>query len=113
MDNNFWGEVVHRYTRQEAIQDGVLVEVPPDLVREAGIKYHMALTDTAWALVIGRIWDVLMVFRFAAKQTDDGVMFFKVAVWDGTRSIDHALKGHVGPGDEGEPVITIMLPGED
>ena len=38
-------EVIYSYTRSDAIRDGVLLEVPDDIVREAGIVYPVAVTD--------------------------------------------------------------------
>ena len=40
--------LIHRYTRAEAIADGVLVDVSA-LAKEAGFKYPMALTATVYA----------------------------------------------------------------
>jgi hypothetical protein len=37
----------------------------------------------------------------------------KVSVWDGTNMGGVAAWCHIGPGDQGEPVLTIMLLDED
>ena len=40
-------DIVHRYTRADALADGVLVDVSA-VAREAGIKFPVALTRAAW-----------------------------------------------------------------
>ena len=36
-------DVIHSYTRQQAIADGVLVELDPKLCQEAGIRFPVAI----------------------------------------------------------------------
>lgn len=122
-DNNV---VIFRYTRKQAIEDGVLVDVT-EMAREAGIKYPTAITSTLWHTFIvptdedrtngqsenGRLWDTLWMFRHAAKKERGGTLLFKLYfIFAGKRRLV-TFKAICGPGDEGEPVITIMLPGED
>ena len=38
---------------------------------------------------------------------------FKVLVWNGTKHEAKSLYVNCGPGDNAEPVLTIMLEGED
>jgi hypothetical protein len=69
-------EIVHRYTRADAIRDGVLIDVSA-VAREAGIRYPVALTRAAWERCItvppgvlcqdeaGRLWDVLWLLALA------------------------------------------------
>ena len=51
-----FGEPISIYTRQQAIKDGVLVDLmQPEtvsLVREAGIKFPIAMTNAAWTAAI-------------------------------------------------------------
>jgi hypothetical protein len=97
------------------------------LAREAGLKYPIAITAAAWAAAIeppddcpgqtgeGRAWDVLQLLRWQAKnagQSDRIDYLVRVQVSPSAWH-DIALKAMVHPGDEGEPVITIMLPHED
>ncbi|MFN7574758.1 MAG: DUF6573 family protein [Planctomycetota bacterium] len=64
----------------------------------------------------GRLWDVLYAFRYAIAVKGDATdrVHFKVGVQQeqGKRETV-SLWSLLGPGDEGEPVITIMLEGED
>ena len=76
----------------------------------------------------GRLWDVLMVLRLAirtatrqGKPPSSGAsaeagtdrVHFQVSVWDGEKANIVRLWCHCGPGDNGEPVLTLMLEGED
>jgi hypothetical protein len=130
-------EVIHTYTRKKGIDDGVLVDMTQDkfgeLLRAAGFNRHMAMTATAFDQVIGdtdrlpegqdiarRWWDVLNVMKVAItaaiRKTPshrvDSVPF-QVKVWNGKRHDTVSLYVHCGPGDNAEPVLTIMLEGED
>ena len=121
-------DVVHTYTRAQAIEDGVLADVS-DVAKEAGIRYPLAVTSAlrdGWITPpdemreygqneCGRLWDVLMVFRFAAKGSDGDTVFFPVSFAQlpdkGPETVK--LKAVCGPGDNAEPVISIMLEHED
>ena len=68
-----------------------------------------------WQDECGRLWDVLMVLRWSANShRDRQELTFLVAIANDDRGPqDVELKAVCGPGDEGEPVLTIMLPDED
>lgn len=118
--------VIYRYTRKQALEDGVLIDVS-ETAREAGIVYPVAITGTVWESYIvpsekdrtkgqsenGRLWDVLWMFRNAAIQNAGDTMLFKVYFTLFCNQELVSLKAVCGPGDEGEPVLTIMLPEED
>jgi hypothetical protein len=130
--SNF-GEVISAYSRRQAIEDGVLVDlVQPETVgtvREAGFKFPVAMTAGAFAVTVaevgrempagqdlqGRLWDVLWMLSLAIKGTRQSTdrVSFRVGVWDGQRRNEVKLWSICGPGDNAEPVITIMLEGED
>ena len=120
-------EVISTYTRAQAIEDGVLVDVT-ETAKEAGFKFPVAVTSELWGSyiepteadrklgqdTIGRLWDVLNVLRFtikSAKDTDQ--LFFKVIFLIDSKQQTVKIKSHCGPGDNAEPVITLMLPWED
>ena len=135
-ETDFWqgAPVISSYSRAQAIEDGVLVDLLQfddlrALVLEAGFKYPMAMTVGAFSTAIapidgelpagqdvkGRLWDLLMVFK-AAIQSSRGPgdrIDFSLSVWDGQRHNKVDLYALCGPGDTTEPVITIMLPWED
>jgi hypothetical protein len=134
---SFFGDVISSYSRSDAIGDGVLVEVPRHLCKEAGITVPVATTPRVWDLidpgdleqmpgqsVTGRLWDVLNLLTLAARATKGkhiSIINFKVVFLLRQQAINSEittrktviLKSVCGPGDHGEPVITIMLPNED
>jgi len=131
---SFFGEVISTYTRAQAIEDGVLIDTG-SMAQEAGFKWPVAVTSAAWADCIawteddsdkqvyqdqsGRLWDVLFMASHAIRQgsgSGDRLLFKLYRVRrDGysKEAILATLKLIVGPGDQGEPVITILLPHED
>jgi hypothetical protein len=120
-------ELIYAYTRAVAISDGMLIEVPAELARQAGFTVHTAMTAGAHHAAVdvpphlrglqdetGRLWDVLTVLRRAIRGSGDGDRVdFRVLVFDGARHRTVDLYALIGPGDDGEPVMTILLPGED
>lgn len=127
-----FGEPISIYTRRQALDDGVLVDVS-ELAKEAGFRFPVALTRAAWGDCVewseadskrqtyqneaGRLWDVLWMASVAARRNSGSELRFQLyRVPRGGRGVRPRLVTLVmlcGPGDEGEPVITIMLPGED
>jgi hypothetical protein len=120
-------DLIHVYTRADALRDGVLLDVSTT-AREAGIRWPVALTCAAWERCVtvptgvecqdeaGRLWDVLWMLRCAIGRSDGCEIRFAVHVRNDNREgIPRLvqLKALSGPGDEGEPVITVMLPDED
>ena len=140
-----FGPMIFSYTRKQAIEDGVLVDLTADgetklLCQEAGFKLPIAMTATAFHDTVlagttenadgefifpagqstkGRLWDVLMVLHYsiraANRRGDTDRVHFKVSVdehGDGKHKTV-CLWCQIGPGDSGEPVLTLMLEGED
>jgi hypothetical protein len=63
----------------------------------------------------GRLWDVLYLLALAARRSAGAVVRFSVHVRDDNRAGTPPLvrlKAVSGPGDDGEPVITVMMPDE-
>ncbi len=132
--SNLFGEVIYSYTRAQAIDDGVLIDTT-EMARDAGFKWSVALTAAAWADCVawsdadnerqvyqdqsGRLWDVLFMASFAVRTANNAnrqLQFDLQRIPRNGRSTTSqrlTLKLILGPGDGGEPVITIMLPGED
>jgi len=133
IETDLFGEVIFAYTRAQAIEDGELVDVSL-MAKKSGFKIPVAVTRTVWDQYIewteadsdrqtiqdrsGRLWDVLWMLYVACKRNrDESYIHYRVHVIprDG-RSKSPALinlKSVIGGGDEGEPVITIMLTNED
>ena len=136
-------EIISGYGRAQAIADGVLVDLNqrptperPELddldaiAREAGIRYPAAMTATAFfdwinpseadrrqgQSIGGRLWDLYAVFKHAARGARGAgtdCLTFPLIVWKEGRQQTARIKAVCGPGDQGEPVLTFMLPDED
>jgi len=66
----------------------------------------------------GRLWDLLTMLRFAVRWQSGAAseVRFGVHVRNDNRERTSPLvrlKALCGPGDQGEPVVTIMVPNED
>jgi hypothetical protein len=130
-----FGPPISTYTRAQAIEDGVLVDVS-DTAREAGIKCHTALTRAAWAewvevppnktnegqSIRGRLWDVVWMARMCAVPTlikkaaatgEPAECLYKFAYVSAKGRRVAVAKAHLGYGDNGESVLTIMQRDED
>lgn len=129
---NFWddAEIISAYSRADAIREGILVDVSP-VAREAGITVPTALTQAlhadcvAWneensahQVEAGRLWDVLSMTRFTITKSHDSdratVTVLRIPNTPQASDPEPAdFIAHIGPGDTGEPVLTLMLPYED
>ena len=137
-----FGDVIYAYTRAQAIEDGVLIDVT-ETAREAGVKVPTALTSAVWADYVavpeemkghqdesGRLWDLLWMFSIAVRtgRMKGDIGIFEVIFakpdkgdWrsneqphDGSRTQRLVtLKAVCGPSDDGSPCITILRPEED
>lgn len=127
-DGSPFGSIISRYTREMAIDDGTLVEVPRETTREVGIKFPVALTAAAWTECVewparlgteqsesGRLWDVLWMMRGPMRAAQGSEVLFQLYVRAPGKEAPtlRTLKAVCGPGDDLEPVITVMLPEED
>jgi Family of unknown function (DUF6573) len=121
-------DLIHVYTRADAIRDGVLIDVSA-VAREAGYRYPVALTCAVRKRCVdvppgvfcqddaGRLWDVVWMLRCAIPRHSTGnVVPFALHVrndnQEGTPPLVR-LKAVCGPGDDGEPVVTVMMRDED
>lgn len=127
-------DIIHSYSRAQAIDDGVLVDVSKT-AGEAGFTVPVAISRAAWADCVewteetdsrkntiqdegGRLWDVVFMARLACRARNDSprrlFALYRVPVEGrGVCPRRVTLAIHIGPGDFGEPVVTIMLPNED
>ena len=129
MDSDLQFDTVYSYTRAQALEDGVLIDASP-LASEAGYRWPVALTSSLFhgyvtpspALIdegqsaTGRLWDLLMVLRYAVLKAKDTsqVAFQVLFLMQPDAEPQHVdLVAACGPGDDGSPVLTVMLPDED
>lgn len=137
MNDTFWGEPISIYTRAQALADGVLVDLTAQ-AQPYGFKIPLACTEAVWLSIQwieatearkpnatgqsteGRLHDVLSLARMAAQgaaQAGAAVAEFEVLMVpvDGKAMAARTqmFRLVVSGGDQGEPVLTLMLPGED
>ena len=118
-------KVIYAYTRKQALEDGVLVDAG-EMAKEAGFKFPVAITAAAWEQYVevpqgaecqdeqGRLWDILYMLHIAIlKDGGRDQVDFSLYVNNDGKAKPVYLKAICGPGDDAEPVITIMLPHED
>lgn len=132
-------DIIHRYTRAQALDDGALVPADEKTTREAGFVHPVAMTAAVWHDCVewteqdaarpgfcqnqsGRLWDVLWMASRAGRRTAGHTVDFTMVriPRDGEPDADSGeieakevtLCLDLGPGDEGEPVFTIMFPHE-
>lgn len=112
-----YGEVISSYSRAQAIEDGVLIDVSYFNKGAKLFKHPVAITTALHSAIArgagkkieiynARLWDVLHMAILAAKADPD--VFFRVKV--GARNLD--LWGNCGPGDDAAPVVTIGFPSD-
>jgi hypothetical protein len=134
-EDNFFGEPIYSYSRAQAIADGALVDVS-ETAQQVGFRYPVALTaalyerllpspheiggevacpeerrdDRLWKL----LWLVVLHIRFMERNTD--TIQFQVTLQEADpktgeyRKVDLRLWAVCGPGDQGEPVVTVGFP---
>lgn len=123
-------DLIHCYTRADAIADGVLVDVTAT-AREAGFRVPVALTQAAWGDCVswsaedntdgiyqdesGRLWDVLWMASLSARGNKgvSQLSFVVLRIPRGSTTGEPqpvSLLMDIGPGDQGEPVVTIGFP---
>jgi hypothetical protein len=126
---DLFGPVIYSYFRSQALADGVLIDIS-DISREAGFRWPAAVSAHLYHEVLnpghslaaqsqsleGRIWDMLNVLRLVIKSgPDTSRLTFSplfVMVPDGPPT-PITIIATAGPGDQGEPVLTIFLPEDD
>lgn len=143
--SEIFGEVIHTYTRAQAIADGVLIEPDKKVVAESAIAWPLAMTAAAYADTVtwtpedekrkpygtgqdetGRLWDVLTMTAYAMRaharnhgpNVRGGTRLVVTLVRiprDGRGVTPRRTQLHavIGPDDNGQPCVTIMLPEED
>jgi hypothetical protein len=127
-------DLIYGISRAQLLEHGDLVDVS-EIAREAGFTVPVAMTRAAWADCVewteatqkreqtvqdeaGRLWDVLFMAKLAARRARGeqrvNYTLHRVPV-EGRGRLPRPvqLTLHIGPGDAGEPVITIMQPSED
>ena len=122
-------ELISAYTRKDALDDGELVDIS-EMGREAGIRFPVAVTRAVWTSCVklspaaerapndepGRLWDLVWMLSLACRgpRGNSSVVEYELSCVTKSESPSLVrLKAHIGPGDDGAPVITVMFPEED
>jgi hypothetical protein len=130
--------IIHRYTRAEALADGTLIDIsetaseagiiyPVAVTAEVWRLIEQIPNAYHWEDVNGRLWDVVWMLRCAIKvprgyeqlinredivvrEHPDEIHYKVILHHHETRRSDGelVLKARIGPGDDGEPVMTVM-----
>jgi len=124
-----FGNLIYSYTRAQAIEDGVLIDITAD-AQAHGFKVHTVVTDNLYHRYVevpsgldrsfgqssaGRLHDLLILAMIAArnsKGTNRAYFTISFLMAPG-RSETVQVIAHIGPGDTAEPVLTLMLPEDD
>jgi hypothetical protein len=127
-------DIIHMYTRAQAIADRVLVDCSHgwlgEMAQQVGVRYPIAMTATAFTTLVqlttaaraagnderGRWWDVLWMYRLAIRGLPPGrteVRFDVLCIIDERDPTRCTVKAVCGPDDQGSPCLTLMLPEED
>ena len=124
-----FGPVIFSYTRAQAIEDGVLIDVTA-IARRVGFRLHTVVTCGVAAALVEQIRRLRP--QDFEKYPEDKIRHAAIAATlEGLHTAIRAIPGkavkdridfkaaelslwaNVGPGDNGEPVLTVMLQGED
>jgi len=124
-----FGEVIYSYTRAQAVEDGVQVNVS-EVAKESGIRFPVFVTRAVFDSFVavpegvtaqdeaGRLWDILWMLRFGMRKVQPGQdrLPFQLYVRNDNRGARLVkLVAVCGPLDidDAQPSITLMLPDED
>ena len=125
-----FGDPISVYTRAQAIEDGILVDATIGDLAEVSrqhFKYPIAMTAAVFGLMekavnhpkhcndYKGVWHDIcwMAIHNTKRRFDPTTHLFEVIITGTGRKRLHMLKMVCGPGDNAEPVLTIMLPEED
>lgn len=130
-----FGEPIYTYTREQAFDDGVLVDLSEADAAKGCYKWPIACTRAVWDRYIdwededterqgvsqdfnGRLHDIMWMSRHGiVERPHPSTVLFELRVIPRHGSSKQPqkvrLKLVVHPGDTPAPVITIMLPEED
>lgn len=118
-----FGEPISVYTRAQALEDGRLIDVS-ETAREAGITFPVAITaalhadisnipqEHSYQSYAGRLWDCIWMLRcgiqgLIPRRGDDQRFEYDLIMHLGMAK-RYSVKAVCGPGDDGEPVITLL-----
>lgn len=125
--NRPYADVIRQYSRAQAIEEGFRIDVT-ETATEAGVVFPTALTvavrqscvkrpeEVPWRNERERLWEVLTMLNHAIRRKGVGVwqIPFNVVLHNHAGQLRRTeLVAICGPGDDGEPAITVRVPDED
>jgi hypothetical protein len=120
-NESVFGDTVYSYSRRQAIEDGVLVDLTFLVITRQHWNVQLCCTDSVWTIIqdavtnhgkdlTGILHDLYTVAKHAIKHaTSQDRIYFRATV--GVTAHDFVLA--YGPGDTAMPVLTLMLPSDD
>ena len=111
-------DYVYRYTRKQALEDGVLIDISK-YGKQIGFKYPMAITIRLYHEVFVKNDELdekklsIVLFQFIHKillRTDGGDLLKDIIKDREGYDVEVWLMCHGG--DDGEPVMTLMYPSD-
>lgn len=128
-------EVIYSYTRKQAIDDGVLVELScpihaSERMAEVAKQHYPGLsivcTAAVWSIIdkavknkrhcndyAGILDDMLWMSKVMKRNLSEDTKLFRVIITGAARKKIFDFKMQIHGDDEGKPCLTIMLPNED
>ena len=121
--------ILHTYSRREAIDDGILVDVT-EPAKECGFRIPVAVTAAVWSEYVTvpdgvqgqdertRLWDVLFILLVTIRSGRESGAEIRYHLHLRNDNLVGEppiveLKAVCGPNDDGTPCVTVMLPTED
>lgn len=134
--DNFFGPVIHATTREDLFRAGELIVLwdrhshrPSRRLEELcrqHYKWPVAVTASVWDIIEraiehprhcndeqGVVHDILWMSRAYSRVVDESTRLFQVIITGAGPRSTYDMKVVVGPDDDGQPVVTVMLAGED
>ena len=120
-NENMFGETIYSYSRAQAIEDGVLVDLSHVETIRQHWKHPFACTSAVWGIIqdalqrpdqdtCGICHDISTMAKIAIRSVRDAEQILFSVIITGKK---HAMKLNIGPGDTAAAVLTLMLPYED
>ncbi|MBI5767758.1 MAG: hypothetical protein HZA93_08170 [Verrucomicrobia bacterium] len=119
-NDEIFGAPIYSYSRSQAIEDGMLVDISQLEIVKQHWKLPCACSSSVWGIIddatvrgfdrIGILHDLFTLAKAKIPPSEKtNRLYFKAVV--AYRTYDFVL--HCGPGDDALPVLTLMLPSDD
>jgi len=107
--NEIFGDLIYAYTRKQAIEDGVLVDITE--IAKPEFKVPVAMTIASYEKIGTEKIRIMLkdLWRRIKVSPNESILMFHT----GEKADTVKLKSMIHGGDHGEPVLTIMFPNED